>query len=102
MMYSPEVCPCSATFSAAMFLQVQSFAFAGFAFGAYANATQYTFIVRTRPTSSAGQLSPGTSPGAAASRAIDEAILTISHNMNATAAVPAFRDEKRPVSPRAK
>lgn len=70
--------------------------------GAYNNATQYTFIVSTRPTSNAGQLSSGTSLGAAAIRAIDEAILTISHNMNPTAAVPAFREEKRPVSPRAK
>ena len=67
-----------------------------------ASATQYTFMASTRPTSIAGQLSSATSIGAAPIRAIVEAILTISHTMNPAAAVPAFRDEKRPVSPRAK
>src|SRR4030095_529028 len=99
MMYSPALGPCSA----AMFLQFKVCLFRGAVFeGEYANANQYTFIVSTRPTSNAGQLRSATSFGAAPIRAIDVAILTISHNMNPTAAVPAFKEAKRPVSPRAK
>src|SRR5665647_306254 len=106
-MYSPAVGPCSAArstaCSAAMILQFKVLSLAGRRDrGRYAKATQYTFIVSTRPTSNAGQLSAATHLGAAISSAIDEAILTISHAMNPTVAVAAFKDEKRPVRPRAK
>ena len=61
-MYSPEEGPCSA----AIFSSVLQFAFARrLPLGTYAMAIQYTFIVSTSPTSSAGQLSPDTSLGAA-------------------------------------
>src|SRR5665647_856509 len=103
-MYSPAVGPCSAArstaCSAAMILQFKVLSLAGRRDrGRYAKATQYTFIVSTKPTSNAGQLSAATHLGAAINRAIDEAILTISHAMNPTAAVPAFKEEKRPVRP---
>ena len=64
-------------------------------------ATQHAFIVTTKPTSIAGQLSAVISLGAAISIATVKAILTISHKKNPNTAVPGFRDANRPVSPRA-
>lgn len=64
-------------------------------------ATQYTFIVTTKPTSNAGQLSGTTHLGAATNMATDKAILAISHKKNPNTAVPGLIEEKRPVKPRA-
>ena len=69
--------------------------------GAKSSATQYTFIVSTRPTSKAGQLNATTKFGAAINIATVKASLTISHKKNPNIAVAAFRDAKRPVRPRA-
>src|SRR6476619_1125122 len=96
-MYSPAVIACSAAFSAAIRYSSQSFR----RLGASITATQAAFIVTTKPISIAGQLSATTSLGAAISIATVKAILTISHKKNPNTAVPGFRDENRPVSPRA-
>ena len=64
-------------------------------------ATQYTFIVTTRPTNMAGQLRSATSLGAANNIATVKAILTISQTKNPTsAAFPCVADFCRE-SPRA-
>ena len=49
-------------------------------------ATQYTFIVTTKPASNASQLKFATSLGAATSIATVKAILTNSHTKNPTSA----------------
>ena len=64
-------------------------------------ATQYTFIVTTKPASKASQFNPSTSLGAAKSIATVKAILTISQTKNPTsAAFPCVADFCRE-SPRA-
>src|SRR6187402_2167636 len=96
-MYSPAVGPCSAAFSAAIRYSSQSFLRPGLS----NTATQAAFIVTTKPTSIAGQLSAVISLGAAISIATDKAILTISQRKNPNTAVPGFREENLPVNPRA-
>ena len=66
------------------------------------SATQYTFIVTTRPTRIAGQLRPHTSLGAATNIASVKPILTISHTKNPATAAPGLASATRLSKPRAK